>query len=271
MSITWLLVVGAVLVSQQALALPAASSGSAADRLAEEIANLQKILKTGALEYGIPVVDPLDINQIPINANGGGFKASGSLNDLIVDGISSFTVTRLEQTSGAVSGRVSLAIELPAADANLEYDLHGKVKISFINVKLNGKSAVSAKVDGIKANADLDITINPDNSITVDNICNIDFGFHKATVHIDEMSGVVNSLVNKLIPTLVNSNRNKIIQLIETVGKDNINKYFDMVAGKASSWKSIAVSDMLQTFTNELVVSPEAHRILRQIARHLDA
>lgn len=67
------------------------------------------------------------------------------------------------------------------------------------------------------------------------------------------------------------SNRNKIIELIETVGKDNINKYFDLIAGKTSVQMSTTVNELLLNFTDKLVVSPEAHGILQKIISHLNA
>ena len=58
-----------------------------------------------------------------------------------VAGVSGFQFTRLEQLAGTT--KLAVAVQLPDITANGDYDLQGKVKVGFINIKLNGKGPLS--------------------------------------------------------------------------------------------------------------------------------
>lgn len=58
-----------------------------------------------------------------------------------VPGVSGFEFTRLQQLDGTT--KLAVSVNLPDLAVEGEYDLKGKVKVGFLNVKLNGNGPLT--------------------------------------------------------------------------------------------------------------------------------
>lgn len=257
-------ITGTILVVLAALA--AAQATELEDKILKSIQGFQQIMTEGSAALNIPVLDPVTISEEKLNINASPFKAN-----IVVDGIkgigaSGFKITQLQQIDG--TSKVNMALELPKVDVTGTYDIKGKAKIGFISVKLTGDGPLTATLQGFKVKAVADVKENSDGSIHINGIQMGDWGYDKLNVQLKNVMGggvignTVNTLINTLAPTLINSNRKKINNLAETTGKDFINHYLDAVAGKTSLKKP----DTSAIYAGGWTLSKEAQQILDRLA-----
>ncbi|XP_034238289.1 uncharacterized protein LOC117643472 [Thrips palmi] len=258
--------------------LAAAASSSSSSLLAKTdleteveaiIETFRGDMKTGRPDIGIPVLEPAVIKQIPVNIKLSPFDASCVASDINIARVSGFEFTRLEQLAGTT--KLAVSVKLPDIAVDGEYDLKGRVKVGFINVKLNGKGPLKLTLKGLKGDATVDVIVNGDGSLNVADLKIDSWTYDKISINLENlldggvMGKTVNKLINKLVPTFVNANRAKINGMIETMGKKVINQYLDGVAGKLSLLHGEAAPQLTLDHQN-WIVPAEVQEILHQLA-----
>jgi len=248
------------------------SSTDLEDIAAQLIEDFRTIMPTGLPEINIPVLEPAVIKTLPLSIKLSPFDAKVVASDIQVAGVSSFKFNKISQIDG--TNKLAVEVEVPNVNVNGEYDIDGKVKIGFINVKLTGQGPLKLNIGGLKGQATVDVLINGDGSFNVNEL-NVDtWTYDSIEIQLDNlfdggvMGKTVNTLINKLVPTFVKANLKKINQLVETIGMKVINRYLDGIAGKTrSALLQTMMHRVPEEFTlQDFYVSPEAQEILDQLA-----
>lgn len=238
-------------------------------KVADVIGGFKEMMPAGRADIGIPVLDPAVIKTVNVNIKVSPFNAKCIASNVSVAGASDFTITKISQIEG--TNKVSVGLEIAEVNANGQYDLKGKVKVGFINVKLNSQGPLRVNLKGLKGEGTADLIVGDDGSLSLNSLQINEWSYKKVEITLGNLAGggvigkTVNKLINTLVPTVIKSNRNKINALLESKGKLYINKYLNAINGKPQL-VHVHLPAVLEVNENDWDVSDEAREILHRLA-----
>ncbi|XP_053983292.1 uncharacterized protein LOC128878792 isoform X1 [Hylaeus volcanicus] len=202
------------------------------------------ILKTGNSEFGIPVLDPLQVNHVNVNLNEKELiELSASLDNLRGVGLSAYTVNQGDFKLVGFQANISLTW----SEMNLmtRYNVaNGKIvdTISFY-----GDGIIAAVVKGLTVDAVVHLGISEEKKIYVKNLAlhvhlkELDFKI-TGLYNDAEMSKLVSTIASEITPQLIEDYQDNlmayvtpsVVKMMNTSLKDlTIQKLLDIINGKS--------------------------------------
>lgn len=231
--------------------------------IAEEF---RAILPTGYPAAGIPAYDPAVVPEVNLAVKMSPLTADISASGVRATGVSGFIISKISQIEG--TNKVALTVHVPQVDVTGDYRMNGKVKIVF-NIKLKEHGSLGVTLQGVTADATLDLIENEDGSLSLDNLNLDSWSYQKLKIKLGNINGVVTSAINSLAPKFITANRDAIEKLVCIEGKKVLNNFLDAKAGKPVAALSTKLApEPVRTFVldedNMIMTSP-----VRQLVRKL--
>ncbi|XP_052130008.1 uncharacterized protein LOC127751071 [Frankliniella occidentalis] len=251
------------------LALAALLLGASCDLVEDvqkTIEDFQALMPTGDPALGIPQLEPLSIRELPLSVKVTPFNAQILAKNILAAGASGFEVTHISLRD---DGKLAVALNIPDIEVTGAYDIDGKVKVGFISVKLSGNGPLALSAVGIKGEGVAEVVERPNGGLHVNDLQISSWNYETLKVQLDNLFGggvmgkTVNTLINKILPAFIKSNKEKINQLVQSKAKNFINKYLDGISGNKPS-----LDERIELITaEEWIISTETHEMLHQLAK----
>ncbi|XP_063866722.1 uncharacterized protein LOC135103835 isoform X1 [Scylla paramamosain] len=185
--------------------------------------NLRNHMAEGWPDLGVPPLDPLDLGNINIDINSGSNRVQGSLSDVRVLGLSSFTIDKVH--SQLLTLKVDLELGIPLLEINGTYSITGKAGI--LPIYGDGPFRMDAYNFTLKGMIDLGTTEEGVFGVAV---LDLDVATPKIEINFEdimgggEMGDFVNGILNSMAPDFLQSLENQYMPLLEETIRHEINQ-----------------------------------------------
>ncbi|KAK3914275.1 3-methyl-2-oxobutanoate hydroxymethyltransferase, partial [Frankliniella fusca] len=135
-------------------ALFGAVHGDLIEDVQRTIEDFRTLMPTGDAAHGIPPLEPISINRLPLSIKVTPFNAKVVASNIVASGASGFNITTISQRD---DGKLSLSLEIPTIEVTGEYDIDGKSNKKKINalIEAKAKSFINKYLDGIAGHKSL--------------------------------------------------------------------------------------------------------------------